>query len=60
MSQTPMHERINRYVDDWMEHLNTLAASYRAVGMSPEQAEEKATYETRMAIRRAPPLDLKD
>ena len=50
--------RIIEWIDAWMAMLNDKAKEYVAQGMSPEQAVDKATYDIRMMIRRAPPIDL--
>ena len=51
--------KINNYIDGWMEKLNARAKKYVDEGvMTPEEALEQATFDIRMDIRRAPPLDL--
>jgi hypothetical protein len=49
---------INRYIDGWMERLDDRTRDYVADGLSLEAAIERATYDIRMEIRRAPALDL--
>jgi hypothetical protein len=41
-----------------MEKLNARAKEYQKQGLPVEVALDRATYDTRMEIRRAPPLDL--
>ena len=50
--------KINAWIDGWMIQLNDRAKDYRAQGMPPDVALDRATFDIRMEIRRAPPLDL--
>jgi hypothetical protein len=50
--------KINAYIDDWMVKLNDRAKEYQKQGLPLEVAMDRATYDTRMEIRRAPPLKL--
>jgi hypothetical protein len=50
--------KINAYIDDWMIKLNDRAKEYQKQGLSVEIALDRATFDTRMEIRRAPPLKL--
>lgn len=50
--------KINAWIDGWMIRLNDRAKEYQAQGMSPDVALDRATFDTRMEIRRAPPLEL--
>jgi hypothetical protein len=50
--------KINAYIDDWMVKLNARAKEYQKQGLSLEVAMDRATYDTRMEIRRSPPLKL--
>jgi hypothetical protein len=57
MSETKL-DKIKAWIDGWMEKLNARAKAYQAQGLSAEDALDRATYDTRMEIRRAPPIDL--
>jgi len=50
--------KINAYIDDWMIKLNERAKEYQKQGLPLEVAMDRATFDTRMDIRRAPPLKL--
>ena len=50
-------EKIKAWIDGWMEKLGERAKVYQAQGLSPEDAIDRATYDIRMEIRRAPPLE---
>jgi len=50
--------KINAYIDDWMVKLNERAKEYQKQGLPLEVAMDRATFDTRMDIRRAPPLKL--
>lgn len=50
--------KINAWIDSWMIQLNDRAKDYRAQGMPPDVALDRATFDIRMEIRRAPPVDL--
>jgi hypothetical protein len=50
--------KINAYIDDWMVKLNARAKEYQKQGLPLEVAMDRATYDTRMEIRHAPPLKL--
>jgi len=50
--------KINAYIDDWMVKLNALTKEYQKQGLPLAVAQDRATYDIRMEIRRAPPLKL--
>jgi hypothetical protein len=50
--------KINAYIDGWMIKLNDRVGDYLARGMDPEIALDRATFDIRMEIRRAPPVVL--
>jgi len=50
--------KINAYIDDWMVKLNALTKEYQKQGLPLGVAQDRATYDIRMEIRRAPPLKL--
>jgi len=50
--------KINAWIDGWMIRLNDRTKEYQAQGLSLEEATDRATFDTRMEIRRAPPLEL--
>lgn len=50
--------KITAYIDDWMVKLNDRAKEYQKQGLPLEIAMDRATFDTRMEIRRAPPLKL--
>ena len=52
------HDKIKAWIDDWVVKLNDRAKEYQALGVPPEDAVDRATFDIRMAIRRAPPLEL--
>ena len=60
MTDAIRQTKINTYIDGWMIKLNDLAKDYCERGMPPDEALEKATFDIRMEIRRAPPLKLDD
>lgn len=49
---------ITAWIDGWMSKVGQRAADYRAQGMPAEQANERAVFDIRMEIRRAPPINL--
>lgn len=49
---------IEAYIDDWMFKLNERAKQYQKAGMDPDVAIDRATFDVRMEIRRAPPVEL--
>jgi hypothetical protein len=51
-------ERINAYIDGWMIKLNDRAKELQAQGLPAEEALDRATFDIRMEIRRAPTVDL--
>lgn len=60
ISDTERQAKINAWIDGWMIRLNDRAKEYQAQGMPPDVALDRATFDIRMEIRRAPALDLGD
>jgi hypothetical protein len=54
MTENP---EVKAWIDGWMEKVHARAAVYREQGMSQEDAEERAVFDIRMEIRRAPPFE---
>jgi hypothetical protein len=50
--------KINAYIDGWMIKLNDRAKDYQERGLDAEEALDRATFDIRMEIRRAPPVVL--
>jgi hypothetical protein len=50
--------KINAWIDGWMIKLNDRTKEYQAQGVPPDIAVDRATFDIRMEIRRAPPLEL--
>jgi hypothetical protein len=50
--------KINAWVDGWMIKLNDRAKEYQARGVPSDIAIDRATFDIRMEIRRAPALEL--
>jgi len=58
MSDSERRKKIEAYIDGWMVKLNDYAKDYRERGMEPDVALDRATFDVRMEIRRAPPVEL--
>jgi hypothetical protein len=58
MSDSERRKKIEAYIDGWMIKLNDYAKDYRERGMEPDVALDRATFDVRMEIRRAPPVEL--
>ena len=52
------HDKIKAWIDGWMVRLNDRAKEYQAQGVPPDVAADRALFDIRMEIRRAPPLEL--
>jgi hypothetical protein len=60
MNDSERQTKINAWIDGWMIKLNDRAKDYQERGMPADVALDRATFDIRMEIRRAPPLDLGD
>lgn len=58
MSDAETQAKINAWIDGWMIKLNDRTKEYQAQGMLLDVALDRATFDIRMEIRRAPPLEL--
>jgi hypothetical protein len=60
MTDTERQATINAWIDGWIIRLNDRAKLYREEGWPPDIANDRATFDIRMEIRRSPALDLGD